>query len=159
MKIMKKLFALLVLVFTCQIVFCQTYTDVINQFKDKEGVEITELSKALLSVALSDADAQSKAVMKNIECMKVLELTESSEAIKKDFLAQAAKMESKYNKLVESNENDEINIIFIDGDEDNAKAFIVVSAEGEECQMMVMEGKISLDSLGKIMDIMGGDDD
>ena len=156
---MKKLFALLVLVFTCQIVFCQTYTDVINQFKDKEGVEITELSKALLSVALSDADAQSKAVMKNIECMKVLELTESSEAIKKDFLAQAAKMESKYNKLVESNENDEINIIFIDGDEDNAKAFIVVSAEGEECQMMVMEGKISLDSLGKIMDIMGGDDD
>ena len=159
MKIMKKLFALLVLVFTCQIVFCQTYTDVINQFKDKEGVEFTELSKALLSVALSDADAQSKAVMKNIECMKVLELTESSEAIKKDFLAQAAKMESKYNKLVESNENDEINIIFIDGDEDNAKAFIVVSAEGEECQMMVMEGKISLDSLGKIMDIMGGDDD
>ena len=156
---MKKLFALLVLVFTCQIVFCQTYTDVINQFKDKEGVEFTELSKALLSVALSDADAQSKAVMKNIECMKVLELTESSEAIKKDFLAQAAKMESKYNKLVESNENDEINIIFIDGDEDNAKAFIVVSAEGEECQMMVMEGKISLDSLGKIMDIMGGDDD
>jgi len=159
MKIMKKLFALLVLVFTCQIVFCQTYTDVINQFKDKEGVEFTELSKALLSVALSDADAQSKAVMKNIECMKVLELTESSEAIKKDFLAQAAKMESKYNKLVESNENDEINIIFIDGDEDNAKAFIVVSAEGEECQMMVMEGKISLDSLGKIMDIMGGDED
>ena len=156
---MKKLFALLVLVFTCQIVFCQTYTDVINQFKDKEGVEFTELSKALLSVALSDADAQSKAVMKNIECMKVLELTESSEAIKKDFLAQAAKMESKYNKLVESNENDEINIIFIDGDEDNAKAFIVVSAEGEECQMMVMEGKISLDSLGKIMDIMGGDED
>jgi len=159
MKIMKKLFVLLVLVFTCQIVFCQTYTDVINQFKDKEGVEFTELSKALLSVALSDADAQSKAVMKNIECMKVLELTESSEAIKKDFLAQAAKMESKYNKLVESNENDEINIIFIDGDEDNAKAFIVVSAEGEECQMMVMEGKISLDSLGKIMDIMGGDED
>ncbi|MBR4367266.1 MAG: DUF4252 domain-containing protein [Bacteroidaceae bacterium] len=156
---MKKLFALLVLVFTCQIVFCQTYTDVINQFKDKEGVEFTELSKALLSVALSDADAQSKAVMKNIECMKVLELTESSETIKKDFLAQAAKMESKYNKLVESNENDEINIIFIDGDEDNAKAFIVVSAEGEECQMMVMEGKISLDSLGKIMDIMGGDED
>ncbi len=156
---MKKLFALLVLVFTCQFVFCQTYTDVINQFKDKEGVEFTELSKALLSVALSDADAQSKAVMKNIECMKVLELTESSEAIKKDFLAQAAKMESKYNKLVESNENDEINIIFIDGDEDNAKAFIVVSAEGEECQMMVMEGKISLDSLGKIMDIMGGDED
>ena len=156
---MKKLFVLLVLVFTCQIVFCQTYTDVINQFKDKEGVEFTELSKALLSVALSDADAQSKAVMKNIECMKVLELTESSEAIKKDFLAQAAKMESKYNKLVESNENDEINIIFIDGDEDNAKAFIVVSAEGEECQMMVMEGKISLDSLGKIMDIMGGDED
>ena len=156
---MKKLFALLVLVFTCQIVFCQTYTDVINQFKDKEGVEFTELSKALLSVALSDADAQSKAVMKNIECMKVLELTESSEAIKKDFLAQAAKMESKYNKLVESNENDEINIIFIDGDEDNAKAFIVVSAEGEECQMMVMEGKISLESLEKIMDFMGGDED
>ena len=155
---MKKLFALLVLVFTCQMAFCQTYTDVINYFKGKQGVEFTEVPKMLLNMALSDADAQTKAVMKDIECMKVLELIEISDAIKKDFLAQAAKMESKYNKLIESNEDDETTIIFIDGDEDNAKAIIVVSAEKEECNMMVMEGKISLSSLEKIMDFMGGYD-
>ena len=67
-------------------------------------------------------------------------------------------MESKYNKLIESNEDDETTIIFIDGDDDNAKAIIVVSAEKEECNMMVMEGKISLSSLEKIMDFMGGYD-
>ena len=156
---MKKLFALLVLVFTCQMAFCQTYTDVINNFKDKQGAEFTEIPKMLLSMALSEADSQTKAVMKNIESMKVLELTECSEAIKKDFLTQAAKMESKYNKLIESDEDDETNIIFIDGDEDNAKAIIVVSADEKECQMLVMEGKISLESLEKIMDFMGGDED
>lgn len=156
---MKKLFALLVLVFTCQMAFCQTYTDVINNFKDKQGAEFTEIPKMLLSMALSEADSQTKAVMKNIESMKVLELTECSEAIKKDFLAQAAKMEPKYNKLIESDEDDETNIIFIDGDEDNAKAIIVVSADEKECQMLVMEGKISLESLEKIMDFMGGDED
>ena len=68
-------------------------------------------------------------------------------------------MESKYNKLIESDEDDETNIIFIDGDEDNAKAIIVVSADEKECQMLVMEGKISLESLEKIMDFMGGDED
>lgn len=156
---MKKLFALLVLVFTCQMAFCQTYTDVINNFKDKEGAEFTEVPKMLLSMALSEADSQTKAVMKNIECMKVLELNDCNAAIKKDFLAQAAKMESKYNKLIESDEDGETNIIFVDGDEDSAKAIIVVSADAEECQMMVMEGKLSLSALEKIMDFMGDSDD
>lgn len=110
-------------------------------------------------MALSNADAQTKVVLKDIECMKVLELTETSEAIKKDFLAQAAKMESKYKKLIESNEDDETTIIFIDGDEDNSKAIIVVSVEEKECNMMVMEGIVSLQSLEKIMDFMGGYED
>ncbi|MBR5083678.1 MAG: hypothetical protein IKX33_03690 [Prevotella sp.] len=50
---MKKLLALLVLVFTCQVAFCQTYDEVINNFKEKEGVEFTEIPKMLLSMALS----------------------------------------------------------------------------------------------------------
>lgn len=156
---MKKLFALLVLVFTCQVAFCQTYDEVINNFKDKEGAEFTEIPKMLLNMALSEADSQTKAVMKNIDCMKVLELNECTEAVKKDFLVQAGKMEAKYDKLVESDEDGETNIIFIDGDQDAAKAIIVVSADAKECQMLVMEGKLSLSSLEKIMDFMGGDDD
>ena len=156
---MKKLLALLVLVFTCQVAFCQTYDEVINNFKEKEGVEFTEIPKMLLSMALSEADSQTKTVMKNIDCMKILELNECSEAVKKDFLVQAGKMETKYNKLIESNEDGETNIIYVDGDEDSAKAIIVVSADAEECQMMVMEGKLSLTALEKIMDFMGGEDD
>ena len=155
---MKKLLALLVLVFTCQVAFCQTYDEVINNFKEKEGVEFTEIPKMLLSMALSEADSQTKTVMKNIDCMKILELNECSEAVKKDFLVQAGKMETKYNKLIESNEDGETNIIYVDGDEDSAKAIIVVSADAEECQMLVMEGKLSLSSLEKIMDFMGGED-
>ena len=155
---MKKLLVLLVLVFTCQMAFCQTYDEVINKYKEKEGVEFTEIPKMLLSMALTEADSQTKAVMKNIECMKILELNGCGEAVKKDFLVQAGKMESKYNKLIESNEDGETNIIYVDGDEDSAKAIIVVSADSEECQMLVMEGKLSLSSLEKIMDFMGGED-
>lgn len=156
---MKKLFALLVLVFTCQMAFCQTYDEVINKYKDKEGAEYNEVPKMLLSMALSEADSQTKAVMKNIDCMKVLELDGCTQDIKKDFLVQAGKMETKYNKLVENSEDGETNIIFVDGDEDNAKAIIVISASDEECAMMVMEGKLSLTSLEKIMDFMSDDDD
>ena len=121
-------------------------------------MEFTEIPKMLLSMALSEADSQTKTVMKNIDCMKILELNECSEAVKKDFLVQAGKMETKYNKLIESNEDGETNIIYVDGDEDSAKAIIVVSADAEECQMLVMEGKLSLSSLEKIMDFMGGED-
>ena len=155
---MKKLFALFVLVFTCQVAFCQTYTEVINKFKDKPGVEFTEIPKMLLSMALSEADSQTKAIMKNIDCMKVLDLEECSEAIKKDFLTQAGKMENKYNKLVEGTEDGETTIIFVDGDEDSAKAIIIIHAEAKDCGMMVFEGKLSVTALEKIMDFMGGDD-
>ena len=154
---MKKLFVLLVLVCTYQVVFCQTYTEVINKFKDKEGAEFTEVSKRLLNLALSEVDSQTKAVMKDIDCMKILELNKCTEAVKKDFLVQVKKMEAKYDKLTESEEDGEIIIIFIDGNQDAAKAIIVVSADAEECQMMVMEGKLSLASLEKIMDFMGSD--
>ena len=156
---MKKLLALLVLVFTCQMAFCQTYDEVINKFKDKEGAEFTEVPKMLLSMALSEADSQTKAVMKNIECMKVLELSDCGEAIKKDFLVQAGKMEAKYTKVIEQEEDGETTIVFLDGDEDNTKAIILISADSEECQMMVMEGKLSLESLEKIFDFMGGGDE
>ena len=131
---MKKLLALLVLVFTCQMAFCQTYDDVIKNFKDKAGVEYDEIPKLLLSLALTEVDAQTKAIMKNIDCMKMLDLSNCTSTIKNDFMAQAKKFDGKYTKLGEDSEDGETNIIFVDGDDDPLKGIIVVTKNEKECQ-------------------------
>ena len=156
---MKKLLALLVLVFTCQMAFCQTYDDVIKKFKDKAGVEYNEIPKLMLSLALTDADAQTKATLKNIDCMKMLDLSNCSASIKNDFIAQAKKLDGKYTKLMEDNEDGETNIFFVDGDDDPLKAIIVVTKNEEECHMMVIEGKLYIDQLDNIFEAIGGLDD
>ena len=153
---MKKLFTLLVLVFTCQMAFCQTYDDVIKKFKDKAGVEYNEIPKLMLSLALSDADAQTKATMKNIDCIKMLDLNNCSETIKNDFIAQAKKLDGKYNKLIENDEDGETSIIFVDGEDEPLKAFIIAGKDKEDCQMIVIEGKLNIDQLDTIFETMGG---
>ena len=52
---MKKLLALLVLVFTCQMAFCQTYDELINKFKDKPEAEAVEVPKLMLNLAVAEA--------------------------------------------------------------------------------------------------------
>lgn len=153
---MKKLFTLLVLVFTCQMAFCQTYDDVIKKFKDKAGAEYNEIPKVMLSLALSDADAQTKAVFKSIDCMKMLELNNCSETIKNDFIAQAKKLDGKYNKLIENDENGETTIIFVDGEDEPFKAIIIAGKDKQDCQMIVIEGKLTIDQLDTIFETMGG---
>ncbi len=155
---MKKLFALLVLTLICQMAFCQTYDDMIKQFKDKDGAEFTEIPKALLSVAMSGADSQTKDIFKNVEGMKMLEVSKCSPAVKKDFLDQAGKLEAKYTKFIETEDDGEFNLILFEGDEEQASAIIVVTSDAKESEMMVIEGKLSLSQLEKIFDTMDDDE-
>ena len=157
--IMKKLLALLVLVFTCQMAFCQTYDELINKFKDKPEAEAVEVPKLMLNLAVAEADANTKALFKNIDCMKMLELTNCSESIKKDFMAQAGKLEAKYTTLANLSEDGETTLMFADGEEDPLKAVIVINSSKEECEMVVIEGKLQLDQLENIFDSMGSLED
>ena len=156
---MKKLFALLVLVFTCQVAFCQTYDELINNYKDKCYAEYNVMNKELISTTFTDADAQTKAVLKNVDCMKMLEFKQCDETIKKDFLTQAKKLEGKYNKYIDVNEDGDTIIIFFDGDEELTKAIIIVLVNSKECDMLVVEGKLSLMQLSYFLDFMGGTED
>ena len=156
---MKKLLALLVLAFTCQMAFCQTYDELINKFKDKPEAEAVEIPKLMLNLALTEADSNTKTLFKNIDCMKMLDLNNCSDTVKKDFMAQAGKLEAKYNKLADVSEDGETTLLFVDGEEDPIKAVIVITSSKEECEMVVLEGKLQLDQLENIFDAMGSLED
>ena len=154
-KIMKKILALLVLVFTCQMAFCQTYNELINKYKDKPEAEAIELPKLMLNLAMMEADANTKAIFKNIDCMKMLDLSKCNDSVIKDFLAQAGKLEAKYNKLADVSEDGETTMMFADGEDDPLKALIVITKSKEECQMVVIEGKLQIDELENIFEAIG----
>ena len=148
---MKKILALLVLVFTCQMAFCQTYNELINKYKDKPNAEYKEMSKQMLAEAMEDLEPEIKTAMKSIDKMKILELDNCNQTVKKEFWTQVAALENKYTKLDEENENGETVIIFTDGEEEPIKAIIMASKNAKECGLIVIEGNMSTGDFFSVM--------
>lgn len=144
---MKKLYALLLLMVSCQLVFCQTYTEVINKFKDKSGAEFTEFPKSFFSQGSEEGDLGP--VSKNMDCMKILGVEKCDENIRTDFVAQIKKFENKYNKYEEKGDM----ALFYEGSKESVKAAIVVSFDMRDCGMIVLEGKFSASQLETISEV------
>ena len=72
-----------------------------------------------------------------------------------DHLIKMKKLDGKYNKLIEANEDGETSIIFVDGEDEPLKAIIIAGKDKEDCQMIVIEGKLNIDQLDTIFETMG----
>ena len=145
---MKKLLTLLVMVFTCQLAFCQTYDDVINQFKDMEGVEYQEMPKFMLTLAKSAVDDPNlKKMLDRVDCMKVLEISNPNAKTRASFLAAVKSLEKNYSKFVESTEDGETSIVYMKGNDEKITLLIAAGISAEMCEMTVMEGNLTMADL------------
>lgn len=147
---MKKLFAILALVLTCQYASCQTYQEIMTVFKIKPNVEYQELDKALLTLAASAAPSQETAgLMKRLDALKMMEMTLSPEDAA-TFLALVGEMGTFYEKLAEEDEDGGKVLVYYEGDdEENIKALIAIILQAPDDSgsvkgnMVVMEGSLT----------------
>ena len=146
---------LLVVTLTCQLAFCQTHQDIIEKYKGMAGVEFNELPKELLQLAAAGADANTKEILNRIEVLKLLQVNNGDEQLISDILADVKKLEIRYNKLAEENDEGNITMAYIYGDDDYAEAMVVVQASSSTLQFIVLEGKIKMSDLESLGSVMG----
>ena len=147
---------MLALLMTCQLAFCQTPTDVFNQFKEKKGVEYNEIPKIMLSlVTESMDDAATKEMMNRLQCMKMMSISNANAETRANFIAAVKKLDGKYTKVNESSEDGETIIIYIEGTADDVKSMIMADVAEESCDFIVLEGKLKASDLTTFSNMQG----
>ena len=154
---MKKIFMLLTFAMVCQLSFGQSYQNIIDELKDKEGVQYQELDKSLLSMAAAAASDESvSALMKRLDCLKMLQFTLDDDDATA-FVSIIKEMGTRYNKMAEEVTDEEVNYVFYDGeDPENIDALIVIQMTQPESgigmigMMIVLEGKLKQSDLEQI---------
>ena len=157
---MKKIFMLLTFAMVCQLSFGQSYQNIIDELKDKEGVQYQELDKSLLSMAAAAASDESvSALMKRLDCLNMLQFTldDLDDDDATAFVSIIKEMGTRYNKMAEEVTDEEVNYVFYDGeDPENIDALIVIQMTQPESgigmigMMIVLEGKLKQSYLEQI---------
>ena len=146
---MKKLLMTLALVLASQLAFCQTFDEVANQLKALPQAQYQELNKEVLKLASGGIEDESiKKVFNNLECMKMLVITDADEATRADFIQKASSLKTRYEKIAEESEDGQSVLIFVEkGEDDKTKCIIMAMAADSACQFICFEGDLSLSDL------------
>jgi hypothetical protein len=161
---MKKLFAVMAFVLTCQLSYSQTYDEIMTVFKIKPNVEYQELDKALLGLATAGTpDPKTADLMKRLDALKMMEMTLTPNDATV-FNTLVGEMGTFYEKLAEQEEEGEKTTVFYEGDdEENISALIAVQMQAPaddgtvKGTMIVLEGKLSKADIEAMQSMQGED--
>ena len=161
---MKKLFAMMAFVLTCQLSYSQTYDEIMTVFKIKPNVEYQELDKALLGLAAAGTpDPKTADLMKRLDALKMMEMTLSPNDATV-FNTLVGEMGTFYEKLAEQEDEGEKTTVFYEGDdEENISALIAVQMQAPaddgtvKGTMIVLEGKLSKADIEAMQSMQGED--
>ena len=90
---MKKLFLLIIIMMGLLqgTAYAETFEQVVKRFEDKKGAEVLKVPGILMKIALTFSDKdesmppEAKEFLKHISSMTILDMSECSDADKKDF--------------------------------------------------------------------------
>lgn len=84
---MKKILFTLLLMLTCQMAFCQKANSVFNDFRDKKHAECVSVPKLMLTIAAAKMkDGNVNALLKEVDEVKILKLTDCSGRVRRKFV-------------------------------------------------------------------------
>ena len=119
---MKKLLIAFALVLVCLTGNAQTIDKLFETFKGKPGADYVPLSKELIQMAMGmatkDSDDKEETdkmleILKQIDSLNVLDIEETSDDVKKEFIDMAGKLEMKdYEQVANINDDDEQVLIY-----------------------------------------------
>lgn len=148
---MRKLTLLLGFTVVCQLCFSQmSADDLIKEYKNKKGVEYVNVGGFLMKLGKMFMDDESKKEMKGMDIKKVtvLSLEECSPALRAEFAEKAKKMDTqKYELLMTAKEEDEMIYIYGISKKDYLKEVMILTIDSDECALIRMKGKFSLDQI------------
>ena len=130
----------------------------IKEFQRSEEGEHIHISPTLMKLARiaarkSDTDEAGKLVLKKIKCMDILCLSDCKQNVKNRFAEKFNNLEKEgYQPLLTANsEGEQVKLMMLDKD-DTIHELAILTADGEDCVMILIEGKMSQKDIQILVD-------
>lgn len=124
--------------------------------KNAEYVHVPKLLLKLAAVAMDDEDKEDMKFLKRISSVRVLDLEECSEKIKRDFTERIKKFKAKgYEELVRQKSKDENTLVLIKMKKEYIRELVVITCDEEDCTLVQIKGKIHPDEVEDVIEHQG----
>lgn len=154
---MKKVLITLLLILTCQMAFCQSASSLFSEYKDKKHAECVSVPKLMLSIAAAKMkDGNINALLKEVDEIKILKLTDCSKSIKKKFVKKVKALEddgfSEFTGMKKG--KSEGMSILMKQEGDIIKEVVALSAGDNSCVAILLTGKINGEDIAALIGIV-----
>lgn len=124
-------------------------------FKNAKHAEYSHVGKLLFAFAktfIKDSNKDAQAMLKCIKSVKTLDLYRCSDDVKRNFWTRAKRINNRnYHELVRQNKKDGFSSIQIKMKHGVVRELVVIDAEGSDCSLVLVKGKIPLGKLSEII--------
>ena len=151
---MKKILFTLILLLTCQLAFCQSASSVFNEYRDKKQAEYVSVPKLMMTIAGAKVkDGNVAALLKEVDEVKMLTLTDCSSSIRKKFVKKiVALSDDGYSEFtgLKKGKAEGMNIL-VKQKGDTIQEVVAVSAGDNSCVGILITGDINAEDVAAII--------
>ncbi len=154
---MKKLLFTLLLTLTCQMAFCQQASSLFSEYKDKKHAECVSVPKLMLSLAAAKMkEGNINALLKEVDEIKILKLTDCSGSVKKKFVKKVKALDddgySEFTGLKKG--KSEGMSILVKQKGDIIKEVVALSSGDNSCVGILLTGEINAEDIAALIGIV-----
>ncbi len=137
--------------------FCQQAGSLFNEFKDKKHAECVSVPKLMLTIAAAKMkEGNVNALLKQVDEIKVLKLTDCSGSVKKKFVKKVKALDDDgYSELTGMKKgNNEGMSILVKQKGDIIKEVVALSSGSNSCVGILLTGDINAEDIAALIGIV-----
>lgn len=154
---MKKILFTLLLMLTCQMAFCQKANSVFNDFRDKKHAECVSVPKLMLTIAAAKMkDGNVNALLKQVDEVKILKLTDCSGHVRRKFVKKIKALDGDgYSEFtgMKKGKGEGMSIL-VRQKGDTIKEVVAVTSGSNTCVGILLTGDINAEDVAALIGIV-----
>lgn len=154
---MKKILFTLLLMLTCQMAFCQKANSVFNDFRDKKHAECVSVPKLMLTIAAAKMkDGNVNALLKQVDEVKILKLTDCSGRVRRKFVKKIKALDGDgYSEFTGMKKGKREGMsILVRQKGDTIKEVVAVTSGSNTCVGILLTGDINAEDVAALIGIV-----
>lgn len=154
---MKKILFTLLLMLTCQMAFCQKANSVFNDFRDKKHAECVSVPKLMLTIAAAKMkDGDVNALLKEVDEVKILKLTDCSGSVRRKFVKKIKALDGDgYSEFtgMKKGKSEGMSIL-VKQKGDTIKEIVALSSGSDSCVGILLTGNVNAEDVAALIGIV-----